>query len=565
MNRTKQDPTEETTQHKEAPGKPKFQSPKKKRKWPRRVIIVLVIVALLFLALRACGKSAVKSMSGMYLPAVVQRQDMSVIVPGTGTIKPNDAYRATSLLRGELLTAPFEEGDLVKKDQVLFTLDPTDAENNIKNAQSAVSRAQIGLEQAQLNLDSLLKTQSDNQKDMRIKANAAGTVTKLYIDPGDTIAAGTPIAEILDRDTMELTVPFHAVHAASLSLGQSAQVSVTGSASVLTGTISEIGVTDQVLPGNAVVRQVVIQVPNPGALDRGTTAAAQVGDVASAGLGSFDYAAAKQVMALTSGKVETLSVKEGDKVYNGQALGSFELPDLQSQIDNARLGVRNAELSLSDAQEGLRVAQDLLEDYTITSPIDGTVIEKNYKAGDNIDPSAAASGQSAYMAVIYDMSRLTFDMNVSELDVSQLRVGQSVTFTSDALEGQTFTGHVDKININGTTLNGSTNYPVTVVVDEGEGLYPGMNVSAEILVEELGEVLSIPVEAVQRGNTVLVAPAEALNDKGELTDPTKLEERAVELGRGDSENIEVLSGLEEGETVFIPNMASSAMAMMMGG
>lgn len=565
MNRTKQDPTDETTQHKEAPGKPKFQAPKKKRKWPRRVIIVLVIVALLFLALRACGKSAVKSMSGMYLPAVVQRQDMSVIVPGTGTIKPNDAYRATSLLRGELLTAPFEEGDLVKKDQVLFTLDPTDAENNIKNAQSAVSRAQIGLEQAQLSLDSLLKTQSDNQKDMRIKANAAGTVTKLYIDPGDTIAAGTPIAEILDRDTMELTVPFHAVHAASLSLGQSAQVSVTGSASVLTGIISEIGVTDQVLPGNAVVRQVVIQVPNPGALDRGATAAAQVGDVASAGLGSFDYAAAKQVMALTSGKVETLSVKEGDKVYNGQVLGSFELPDLQSQIDNARLGVRNAELSLSDAQEGLRVAQDLLEDYTITSPIDGTVIEKNYKAGDNIDPSAAASGQSAYMAVIYDMSRLTFDMNVSELDVSQLRVGQSVTFTSDALEGQTFTGHVDKININGTTLNGSTNYPVTVVVDEGEGLYPGMNVSAEILVEELGEVLSIPVEAVQRGNTVLVAPAEALNDKGELTDPTKLEERAVELGRGDSENIEVLSGLEEGETVFIPNMASSAMAMMMGG
>lgn len=544
---------------------PKFQAPKKKRKWPRRVIIAVVIVAVLFFALRSCGKSAVKSMSGLYLPAVAQRQDMSVIVPGTGTIKPNDAYRATSLLRGELLTAPFEEGDLVKKDQVLFTLDPTDAENNIKNAESAVSRAQIGLEQAQLSLDSLLKTQADNQKDMRIKANAAGTVTKLYIDPGDTVAAGTPIAEILDRDTMELTVPFHAVHAAQLTVGQSAQVSVTGSASVLTGTISEIGVADQVLPGNAVVRQVVIQVPNPGALDRGSTAAAQVGDTASAGLGSFDYAAAKQVMALMSGKVETLSVKEGDKVYNGQALGSFELPDLQSQIDNARLAVRNAELSLSDAQEGLRVAQDLLEDYTITSPIDGTVIEKNYKAGDNIDPSAAAQGQSAYMAVIYDMSQLTFDMNVSELDVSQLKVGQSVTFTSDALEGKTFTGHVDKININGTTLNGSTNYPVTIVVDDGEGLYPGMNVSAEILVEEIGEVLSIPVEAVQRGNTVLVAPPEALNDKGELTDPTKLESRPVELGRGDSENIEVLSGLAEGETLFIPNMASSAMSMMMGG
>lgn len=531
---------------------PAFQAPKKRRKWPRRLIILAVVVLALFLALRACGRSAVQSMSGMYLPDTVRRQDLSVTVTGSGTVKPNDAYRATTLLRGEILSAPFEEGDTVTKDQVLFTLDSSDA-------QSAVSRAQIGLEQAQLALNNLLKTQADNQDDMRIKATAAGTVTKLYIDPGDTVAAGTPIAEILDRDTMELTVPFHAVHAKGFFVGQSAQVTVTGSASSLSGTISDLGVADQVTAGNAVVRQVVIRVANPGALDRGTTAAAQVGDVASAGLGTFDYAAAKQVMALMSGKVETLSVREGDKVAQNQVLGSFELPDLQNQIDNARLSVRSAELSLRDAQ-------DMLDDYTITSPIDGTVIEKNYKAGDNVDPStAAASGQNVYMAVIYDLSRLTFDMNVSELDVAQLKVGQSVTFTSDAVEGVTFTGHVDKVNINGTTVSGNTNYPVTIVIDEGEGLYPGMNVSATILVEELGEVLAVPVDAVQRGNFVYVAPASALNAEGELVDVTKLETREVELGRGDSEFIEVLSGLTEGETVCIPNAASSAMAMMMGG
>lgn len=529
---------------------PAFQAPKKKRKWPRRVIIIAVIALALFLTLRACGKSAVQSMSGMYLPDTVRRQGLSVTVTGTGTVKPNDSYRATTLLRGEIMSAPFEEGDLVRKDQVLFTLDSTDA-------QSAVSRAQLGLEQAQLALNNLLKTQADNKDDMRIKATATGTVTKLYIDPGDTVAAGTPIADILDRDTMELTVPFHAVHAKTFRVGQSATVTVTGSGLPLTGSISEIGVADQVTAGNAVVRQVVIQVANPGALDRGSTASAQVGDVASAGVGSFDYAASKQVIALMSGKVETLSVKEGDQVQQNQALGSFELPDLQNQIDNARLSVRSAELSLHDAQ-------DMLEDYTISSPIDGTVIEKNYKAGDNIDPStAAASGQSAYMAVIYDLSRLTFDMNVSELDVAQLKVGQSVTFTSDAVEGVTFTGHVDKININGTTISGNTNYPVTIVIDQGDGLYPGMNVSATILVEELGEVLTIPVDAVQRGNFVYVAPAAALNAEGELVDITKLEKRQVELGRGDSEFIEILSGLSEGETVCIPNAATNAMEMMM--
>lgn len=572
---------------------PKFQAPKKRKKWPRRLIILAVVIVLLALALRACSRGAKEAVSGAFLPAQAVRQDMAVTVTGTGTVKPNDSYRATTLLRGEIITAPFEEGDLVSRDQVLFTLDPTDAENNIHNAESGVERsklaleqavqgqdqAQVGLEQALLAQRELEKTQRNNEEDMAVKATADGVVTKVYIDPGDTVAAGTPIADILDRDTMELTVPFHAVDAATLWVGQSAQVSLSGSAAVLTGTISEIGVADEVIAGGAVARKVVIRVPNPGTLDRTSTASARVGETASAATGSFDYAASGQILALLSGKVETLTIKEGDRVSDGQVVGSFELPDLEQQVENAALAVRNARiaqenaalavsnarLALSDAEEGLRIAQDVLEDYTITSPIDGTVIEKNYKAGDNIDPSTAAtSGQSAYMAVIYDMSRLTFDMNVSELDVARLEVGQSVTFTSDAVEGVTFTGHVDKININGTTVSGNTNYPVTIVIDEGEGLYPGMNVSATILVEELGSVLCVPADAVQRGNTVYVAGKGALNDAGELTDATKLEERQVELGRADNENIEILSGLEEGETVYIPNQATNAMVQMMG-
>lgn len=539
---------------------PAFQPPKKKRKWPMRVAILAVIVVVLFFALRACGNSAVQSLSGMYLPETVQTRNLSVSVTGTGTIKPNDDYRATTLLRGEIMSAPFEEGDLVEKDQVLFTLDPTDAENNIRSAESGVERARLNLEQAQLSYNNLLKTQRDNADDMAIEANATGTLAKLHIKEGDTVGAGTPIGEIVDRDVMELTVPFHRAVAQTLFVGQSATVTVTGTATPLAGTVSEIGYVDSVAAGGAVVRDVTIRVNNPGTLDTSSTGTAQIGDAACANTGRFAYKEAKQLTAMASGKVETLSLKEGDKVVNGQKLGSFELPDLQNQIDNASVSVRSAELALSDAEESLRIARDTLDDYTISSPITGTVIEKNYKAGDNID---ATSG-GGYMAVIYDMSRMTFDMNVSELDVSKLKVGQSVTFTSDALEGQTFTGHVDKININGTTMNGSTNYPVTVVVDNGEGLYPGMNVSATILVEEVGDVLAVPVEAVQRGNTVMVAPAAALNKDGELTDVTKLEERIVELGRGNSEYIEVLSGIEEGETVCVPNMASNAMQMMMG-
>ena len=237
---------------------------------------------------------------------------------------------------------------------------------------------------------------------------------------------------------------------------------------------------------------------------------------------------------------------------------------MQDQIDAAAIQLQNARLSLQNAK-------DRLEDYTITSPIDGTVIEKNYKAGDNIDPSTAtATGANAFLAVIYDMSRLTFDINVSEMDVVRVEVGQKVTFTADALDGQEFTGVVEKVNINGTTQNGNTSYPVTVVVDgsgsdlASQGLLPGMSVSASIIVEEIADVLAIPVDAVQRSETpyVFVAGEGAMDDKGNLVDFTKLEQRTVELGRNSDEFIEILSGLEEGETVFIPNAASSIMSQM---
>ena len=390
---------------------------------------------------------------------------------------------------------------------------------------------------------------------------------------GDTIAAGTPIADILDRDNMKLEVPFHSVNAAGFYVGQSAAVTVAGTAETLYGTITEIAATDSVGLGGTLVRNVTITVQNPGALSDTSTGSAAVGEVTSSASGSFQYGERKQLVAKYSGELETLTLNEGDRVYDGQQVGEFKETQMQDQIDAASIQLSNARLALRNAQDSLARTQDSLEDYTITSPIEGTVIEKNYKEGDNYDPStASSSGASAFMAVIYDMSRLTFDINVSEMDVVKVKVGQKVTFTADALDSQSFTGVVEKVNINGTTQNGNTSYPVTVTVDGNgseladQGLLPGMSVSASIIVEEVGSVLCIPVDAVQRGEApyVLVPGAGALDESGNLADFTKLERREVTLGRNNDEFIEILSGLEEGETVFILNNASSFMSAMMG-
>lgn len=553
---------------------PKFEAPKKKRKWPKRLAIIVVIVAILALVLSRCMAGGQQIIAGNYISAPVQRQDMTVAVTGPGTIKPNDTYRATALVRGEVLSAPFEEGDTIAQDDVLFTIDAEDVENTIKQARTGVEQAQLSVESAQLNYDSLLRTQSDDNQDRQVKANAAGVINKLYVDPGDTLSAGTPIADILDRENMKLTLPFHSVDAQNFYVGQSATVTVSGTAETLYGSVTEIAATDSVGPGGTLVRNVTITVPNPGALSAASTGSASVGAAASSATGTFQYAESKQLIALYSGKLESLDVKEGDRVYKDQVLGQFEGRNVQDQVDAAAIQLRNAKLALRNAQDSLARAEDTLEDYTITSPIDGTVIEKNYKTGDNIDPSTASqSGNSAFLAVIYDMSRLTFDINVSEMDVVKVQVGQTVTFTADALDGQEFTGVVEKVNINGTTVNGNTSYPVTVAVDgdgmelAGEGLLPGMSVSASIEVEQVGSVLAVPVDAVGRtgDGTVLVALPGALDEKGILVDITKTEQRPVTLGRNDAEYIEVLSGLEEGEYVLIQNNASSFMSAMMGG
>ena len=541
----------------QAPPKPvKVPMPRKKKKWIKRVIVLVVLIAVVVFLLRSCSGGSTALTSGIYLPSTASTQDLVVSVSGTGAIEPLHSYKVTTLVKGEVLEAPFEEGQTVHKGDLLFRIDSTDVETSIE-------QAQLSLESARLNYQQLLKNQDDSHKNATVEANATGVITKLYVDEGDMVSAGAPIADILDRDNMKLKVPFHSADAAGFYVGQSATVTVDGTMETLPGTIDTIAATYSVGPGGTLVRDITIVVRNPGALTDTSMGTASIGTASSASSGTFAYGESKQVVAKTSGELTSLTVKEGDRVMEDQVMGGFDETDMETQIENAAIQVQNAELTLKNAQ-------DRLEDYSITSTIDGTVIEKNYDVGDTLDTSNASTTGIAYPAVIYDMSALTFDISVNELDINKIQVGQQVEITADAVEGETFTGVVDKVNINGTTTNGSTNYPVTVLVDgTPEELKPGMNVSAKIIVEDAGSVLCVPVEAVSRGadgtSLVKVAGEGALDENGNLVDSSKLEDRVVTLGRSDDTYIEILSGLEDGETVYIYQAAgTNFMATMMG-
>ncbi len=544
--------TETTTQEPETKQKKRrFQWKKIKKKW-----IAIVVILALAVGYMAFSPKKAQTPVSTYSQATAEYRDISVTVNGSSTVSPKDSYTVISLVQGEILEAPFEEGDTIEKGDLLYQIDTSNAENNVKAAQVGVEQAQVALDNAQISYRSIQKTLDD----LNQTSNYTGQITQLLYDPGDTVSSGQPIAQLTDSKTMLLKLPFHSSDAQKITVGQSASVTMTATGETLAGTVTAVSSVDTVGTGGVITREVEISLSNPGGITQGAYATALVGSYGCAASGTFSYQASKSILATASGEVKTLNVQEGDWVTSGQTILTLDSSDLADQLDSAANAVANAELSLENAKLSLDNAEKALDDYTITAPISGTVVEKNYKVGDKLDNTSA----TASLAVIYDMSQLEFEMSIDELYIGQIEVGQEVVITADALPGETFQGVVDRIGIRGTSTSGVTAYPVTVKLTDSGSLLPGMNITADILIEEATHLLTIPLSAVSRGNTVLVADPNSAGDS-EANIPAGYRQVEVTLGRSNSDYVEVLSGLEEGDVVAIDTSTSNIFEQMMVG
>lgn len=140
---------------------------------------------------------------------------------------------------------------------------------------------------------------------------------------------------------------------------------------------------------------------------------------------------------------------------------------------------------------------------------------------------------------------MTLSVNVDELDILSVSLGQTAALTLDAVENQEFEGKITGIDKTGTSNGGVTKYAVEITVPKEDTMLAGMNASASIIVSEASDVLLIPAIAVtEEGNTSYVY-TEKDDSTGELSGKTK-----VETGTTDGNNIEITSGLSEGDTVY---------------
>lgn len=535
----------------------------------KKVIIITAVVLAVVIAvlcLRGCSGKQTGAQAQELSVAEVTKGSLTVEITGSGTIEANEQYDVTSVVDGDVLEDYFSEGDVLEEGMVMYRIDSESAANTI-------SRSENSLEKAKMSYDNAV----EDYNNLNVTSPISGTVTAVNAKTGQSAGNGTQLFTVTDTETMILRVYFNENDAKNLFSGATGTVYLDNSSTELAGTVDRVSTGSIELSG-VQVSQVTVKVKNPGTIREGDTATAIINGAACNRAGTFEVNDTKTVTAKVSGDIDKVNVVVGDKVEKGQLLAVLTSDSAEQQVKNARLSYNDASSSLSDAY-------DTLDNYTITAPITGTVLSKTVKAGDKL--SKGQSGSTA-MAIIADMSKVKFTISVDELDISKMEVGQKVTVTADALENQIFEGYIDNVSIVGTTSNGVTTYPITVIIEEYGDLIPGMNVDASIVVSEAKDALKIPLSAVQRGNIVYVHNDDIKEDQ---KDSVKMPENQggktenkqssnnryegytavrVEVGLSNSDEAEIKSGLYEGQRIaYVPtqttNQTTNMIGMGMGG
>jgi len=195
-------------------------------------------------------------------------------------------------------------------------------------------------------------------------------------------------------------------------------------------------------------------------------------------------------------------------------------------------------LQLKQAQLAVQIAQENLDAATLTAPFNGTITEVSSMVGDQVDPSTSAFR-------LDDLSHLLVDVQVSEVDINSVAIGQPAGVTFDAVLGREYHGKVVDVSRVGNSVQSVVNFSVTVeLTDPDEDVKPGMTASVTIIIQSLDNVLLVPNGAVHLVNGQRVVY---------ILRNAQLVEIPVTLGASDDTKSEVTSGDLSGGDVLVLN------------
>jgi len=197
---------------------------------------------------------------------------------------------------------------------------------------------------------------------------------------------------------------------------------------------------------------------------------------------------------------------------------------------------------VTSAQAALDSANQKLQGIAITAPFDGIVAVITPSVGDPV-------GANAAVITLQDPTAMRVDVNSAETDISSVQIGQPATVTFDALPSQTFSGKITSIAPSAKVQQGVVNYPVSISLEQVQGVKDQMTASAQIVTQQRNNVLLVPNRAIRtqgRNRTVQVV----------LTNGTT-ETRTIQTGMSGDQSTEVVSGLQEQDKVTIPTTTTT--------
>ncbi|HAQ39506.1 MAG TPA: hypothetical protein DCM73_00780 [Clostridiales bacterium] len=406
--------------------------------------------------------------------------------------------------------------------------------------QADISSIKLNIEKAQRTLNELY----ENQGNLNIYAPISGVIFGLEVKAGDNINAGNALASIKDTDNSYIEVYFLKDDFDKISVGDKVSIFMTGYFATETGSVAEKDSTPVQMGGGISGYLITLKMSNPGGYSTGDIAQVTVdnshGTFQGMSNGKIVEVKEEKVNSKISGKIKNLNAENGKYVNTGDLLATIEGDDLSFEIEEAQNSIAKYQSQIDELAEG----------DTVYSPMDGTVLQINVSEEEVVDRATA-------LMTVADLNNMEVVIAVDELDINKIKLGHKAAVTSDTYPDEEFSGSVFKISMEGTSSNGVTTYEVTVKLDDRKSLMSGMNVDVEILADSRENVLTVPIDAVHKLNgSYIVTVKDSSGNKKDVK---------VELGLATKDNVEITSGLNEGDVVIYSAVKSESSKMPSGG
>jgi macrolide-specific efflux system membrane fusion protein len=349
-----------------------------------------------------------------------------------------------------------------------------------------------------------------------IDTQATGIVKAVYVKNGETVAQGQKIAEITpDLNSQQRQAAAWATYLSALNSERSAEDSkLSADASMWSAQQAVLDAQNNVNYKNG-------NTTNPSTKAAYTDLEKQ----------SIDA-------ALTQAQKSFTAAEQKYKDAN------YAINSAQASLSSAWLSYQQTSSTITAPISGVVNGLTLTEGLPLTS----TTSSSSSSSSSNSSSSSSTSSQSIGTITLKG-SNIQAVVDLTEVDVTNVKVGQKVTITLDAFPNKTFVGKVLNIDTNGSVSSGVTSYPTTIVFDTApDRVYPNMSVNATIITNIKENAILVPSAAIQTTNgqsTVKVMQ----NGK-----PVSVN---VEIGDSNDTQTEIVSGLKAGETVVTNTSTTS--------